>query len=80
MSSCSSVASASAASGITTPTRGPRATVPSHLYEFSFAPIRAGRAGTRRRRRSDYLEDAARSYGVLDRIRTGTEVSGARWR
>ena len=43
-------------------------------------PTRAGRAATRRRREIQaYLEDVARRYGVLDRVRTGTEVTRARW-
>ena len=54
--------------------------VPSHLYEFSFAP---NPDWTRRyapqAEIQDYLEDVARRYGVLDRIRTGTEVTAARW-
>src|SRR3954462_2872860 len=53
--------------------------VPSHLYEFSFEP---GRDWSRRYARQGeiqaYLEDVARRHGVLDRIRTGTEVKQAR--
>ena len=54
--------------------------VPSHLYEFSFAP----NPGWSRRYAPQaeiqaYLEEIARRYGVLDRIRTGTEVIRARW-
>jgi cation diffusion facilitator CzcD-associated flavoprotein CzcO len=54
--------------------------VPSHLYEFSFAP----NPGWSRRYAPQaeiqaYLEDVARSHGVLERIRTGTEVRSARW-
>ena len=54
--------------------------VPSHLYEFSFAPNpRWSRRYAPQAEIQAYLEDVARRYGVLDRIRTGTEVDGARW-
>src|SRR3954453_11676671 len=54
--------------------------VPSHLYEFSFAPNpRWSRRYAPQTEIQDYLEDVARQYGVLDRIRTGTEVESARW-
>jgi cation diffusion facilitator CzcD-associated flavoprotein CzcO len=54
--------------------------VPSHLYEFSFAP----NPGWSRRYAPQaeiqaYLEDVARRFGVLRRIRLSTEVQGARW-
>jgi cation diffusion facilitator CzcD-associated flavoprotein CzcO len=54
--------------------------IPSHLYEFSFAPNPywsrryAPQAEIQR-----YLEDVARAHGVLDRIRTNAEVTAARW-
>jgi cation diffusion facilitator CzcD-associated flavoprotein CzcO len=54
--------------------------IPSHLYEFSFEP---NPEWTRRyapqAEIQAYLEDLARRYGLLDRIRTSTEVTGARW-
>jgi cation diffusion facilitator CzcD-associated flavoprotein CzcO len=54
--------------------------IPSHLYEFSFAP---NPDWTRRyapqAEIQQYLEDVARRYGVFDRIHTGTEVQSARW-
>lgn len=54
--------------------------VPSHLYEFSFEP---NPRWTRRYAQGPeikaYLEDVARRHGVLDRIRTNTEVTQARW-
>lgn len=54
--------------------------VPSHLYEFSFAPnphwSRRYAPGVEIQA---YLEDVARRHGVLDRIRTGVEVTEARW-
>src|SRR5215208_1702747 len=54
--------------------------IPSHLYEFSFAPNpRWSRRYAPQAEIQAYLEDVARSYGVMDRIRTATEVNGARW-
>lgn len=54
--------------------------IPSHLYEFSFAPNpRWSRRYAPQPEIQAYLEDVARHYGVLERIRTGTEVRGARW-
>ena len=54
--------------------------VPSHLYEFSFAP----NPGWSRRYAPQgeiqaYLADVARRFGVVDRIRTGVEVQRAAW-
>jgi cation diffusion facilitator CzcD-associated flavoprotein CzcO len=54
--------------------------VPSHLYEFSFAPNpRWSRRYAPQAEIQAYLEDVARRHGVLDRVRTGTEVLEARW-
>ena len=54
--------------------------VPSHLYEFSFDPNpRWSRRYAPQAEIQAYLEDVARRHGVLDRIRTSTEVNGARW-
>jgi cation diffusion facilitator CzcD-associated flavoprotein CzcO len=54
--------------------------VPSHLYEFSFAPNpRWSRRYSPQAEIQAYLEDVARDHGVLDRIRTSTEVQSARW-
>ncbi|HEX3173459.1 MAG TPA: NAD(P)/FAD-dependent oxidoreductase [Solirubrobacterales bacterium] len=53
--------------------------VPSHLYEFSFAPGRWSRRYAPQAEIRAYLENIARDNGVLDRIRTGTEVKSARW-
>jgi cation diffusion facilitator CzcD-associated flavoprotein CzcO len=54
--------------------------VPSHLYEFSFAPNpQWSRRYAPQAEIQAYLENIAGRHGVLDRIRTGTEVSGARW-
>jgi cation diffusion facilitator CzcD-associated flavoprotein CzcO len=54
--------------------------VPSHLYEFSFEPNpRWSRRYAPQAEIQAYLEDVARRHGVLDRIRTGTEVTSASW-
>src|SRR5689334_19776835 len=54
--------------------------VPSHLYEFSFAPNpHWSRRFAPGAEIQAYLEDVARRYGVLDRIRTGTSVERATW-
>ncbi len=53
--------------------------IPSHLYEFSFAPNRWSRRFGPQAEIQAYLEGVARRFGVLDRVRTGTEVRGARW-
>lgn len=54
--------------------------VPSHLYEFSFAPNPGwSRRYAPQAEIQSYLESVARRYGVLDRIRTGTAVIRARW-
>ena len=54
--------------------------IPSHLYEFSFAP---NPDWTRRyapqAEIQAYLEDLVRREGVADRIRTGAEVTEAAW-
>ena len=54
--------------------------VPSHLYEFSFAPNpRWSRRYAPQAEIQAYLEDVARDHDVLERVRTGTEVTSARW-
>jgi cation diffusion facilitator CzcD-associated flavoprotein CzcO len=54
--------------------------IPSHLYEFSFAPNpRWSRRYAPQAEIQAYLEDVARRHGVLDRIRTRTEVTRAAW-
>jgi cation diffusion facilitator CzcD-associated flavoprotein CzcO len=54
--------------------------VPSHLYEFSFAPNpRWSRRYAPQAEIQAYLEDVAQRHGVLERMRTGTEVTAARW-
>jgi cation diffusion facilitator CzcD-associated flavoprotein CzcO len=54
--------------------------VPSHLYEFSFAPNpRWSRRYAPQAEIQAYIEEVARRYGVLRRVRAGTEVTRARW-
>jgi cation diffusion facilitator CzcD-associated flavoprotein CzcO len=54
--------------------------IPSHLYEFSFAPNpRWSRRYAPQAEIQAYLEEIGRRYGVADRIRTRTEVLSARW-
>jgi cation diffusion facilitator CzcD-associated flavoprotein CzcO len=52
--------------------------IPSHLYEFSFAPNpRWSRRFSPQAEIQAYVEDVARRHGV--RAHTGTEVTAARW-
>src|SRR5690349_11360181 len=54
--------------------------VPSHLYEFSFAPNpNWSRRYAPQAEIQGYLEGVPSRYGVLDRIRLGTEVRSATW-
>jgi cation diffusion facilitator CzcD-associated flavoprotein CzcO len=54
--------------------------VPSHLYEYSFAPNpRWSHRYAPQAEIQAYVEDVATRYAVLDRIRTGTEVESAHW-
>ncbi len=54
--------------------------IPSHLYEFSFAPNpHWSRRYAPQAEIQTYLEDVAQRHGVFDRIRTSTEVLSARW-
>lgn len=54
--------------------------VPSHLYEFSFAPNpRWSRRYAPQAEIQAYIEQVVRDHGVDDRIRTGTEVTHAEW-
>jgi cation diffusion facilitator CzcD-associated flavoprotein CzcO len=54
--------------------------IPSHLYEFSFAPNpNWSRRFSPQVEIQRYVEDVARAHGVLERIRTNTEVTSARW-
>lgn len=53
--------------------------IPSHLYEFSFAPNRWSRRFAPQAEIRAYVEGVARRFGVLERVRTGTEVHSAEW-
>jgi cation diffusion facilitator CzcD-associated flavoprotein CzcO len=54
--------------------------VPSHLYEFSFEPNpRWSRRYAPQAEIQSYLEGVANRHGVLEKIRTGTEVTRASW-
>ena len=54
--------------------------IPSHLYEFSFAPNPYwSRRYAPQAEIQAYVEDVARRHGVLDRIHTNTDVQRAAW-
>jgi cation diffusion facilitator CzcD-associated flavoprotein CzcO len=53
--------------------------IPSHLYEYSFAPNRWSRRYAPQAEIQAYVEGVARRFGVLDKVRTGTEVKSAAW-
>jgi cation diffusion facilitator CzcD-associated flavoprotein CzcO len=54
--------------------------VPSHLYEFSFAPNpRWSRRYAPQAEIQAYLEDVVGRFGVREQIRTGVEVQSAEW-
>ena len=54
--------------------------VPSHLYEFSFEPNPGwSRRYAPQAEIQEYIEAVARRHGVLERARTGTEVTRAEW-
>src|SRR5215210_9173374 len=54
--------------------------IPSHLYEFSFAPnAHWSRRYAPQAEIQAYLEDVARRHGVLDRIHTSADVRRAAW-
>jgi cation diffusion facilitator CzcD-associated flavoprotein CzcO len=53
--------------------------IPSHLYEYSFAPNRWSRRYAPQAEIQAYVEGVARHFGVLEKVRTGTAVQGARW-
>jgi cation diffusion facilitator CzcD-associated flavoprotein CzcO len=54
--------------------------IPSHLYSFSFAPNPDWtRAFSGQAEIWAYLRGVAERYGVLPRVRFGTEVTGAEW-
>ena len=45
--------------------------IPSHLYEYSFAPNRWSRRYAPQVEIQAYVEGVARHFGVLDKVRTG---------
>ncbi len=53
--------------------------IPSHLYEYSFAPNSWSRRYSPGEEIRAYVEGVARRFGVLDRVRTGVEAKAARW-
>ncbi len=53
--------------------------IPSHLYEYSFAPNSWSRRYAPQVEIQAYVEGVARRFGVLDSVRTGTEVKSALW-
>lgn len=53
--------------------------IPSHLYEYSFAPNRWSRRYAPQAEIQAYVEGVARRFGVLEKVRTGTEVKSAAW-
>lgn len=55
--------------------------VPSHLYEFSFAPNpRWSRRYAPQPEIQAYVEQVVRDHGLAHRVRTSTEVTAATWR
>jgi cation diffusion facilitator CzcD-associated flavoprotein CzcO len=53
--------------------------IPSHLYEYSFAPNRWSRRFSPGPEIRAYIEGVAHRFGVFDKVRTGTEVTSAHW-
>jgi cation diffusion facilitator CzcD-associated flavoprotein CzcO len=53
--------------------------IPSHLYELSFAPNSWSRRYAPQAEIQAYVEGVARRFGVLEQVRTGTEVRSAGW-
>ncbi|MGH2975048.1 MAG: flavin-containing monooxygenase [Solirubrobacterales bacterium] len=53
--------------------------IPSHLYEYSFAPNAWSRRFSPGPEIRAYIEGVARRFGVLDRVRTGIEVTSSSW-
>ena len=53
--------------------------IPSHLYEYSFAPNRWSRRYAPQAEIQAYVEGVARHFDVLGKVRTGTEVKSAAW-
>jgi len=53
--------------------------IPSHLYEYSFAPNRWSRRFSPGPEIRAYIEGVAKRFGVFDKVCTGTEVTSASW-
>jgi cation diffusion facilitator CzcD-associated flavoprotein CzcO len=53
--------------------------IPSHLYEYSFAPNAWSRRYAPQAEIQAYVEGVARRFGVLEKVRVGTEVKSAAW-
>jgi cation diffusion facilitator CzcD-associated flavoprotein CzcO len=53
--------------------------IPSHLYEYSFAPNRWSRRFSPGPEIRAYIEGVAHRFGVFDKVRTGVEVMSAGW-
>jgi cation diffusion facilitator CzcD-associated flavoprotein CzcO len=53
--------------------------IPSHLYEYSFAPNSWSRRFSPGPEIRAYVEGVARRFGVIEKIHTSTEVKSARW-
>jgi cation diffusion facilitator CzcD-associated flavoprotein CzcO len=53
--------------------------IPSHLYEYSFAPNSWSRRFSPGPEIRAYVEGVARRFGVFDKVRTRVEVASARW-
>ena len=53
--------------------------IPSHLYEYSFAPSRWSRRFSPGAEIRAYIEGVAHRFGVFDKVRTGVEVASASW-
>ena len=54
--------------------------IPSHLYSFSFAPNpNWSRTYPKQPELRDYLRKTAEKFGVFERVRFDTEVTGAGW-
>jgi cation diffusion facilitator CzcD-associated flavoprotein CzcO len=53
--------------------------IPSHLYEYSFAPNRWSRRFSPGPEIRAYIEGVAHRFGVFDKVRTGVEVTSAAW-
>jgi cation diffusion facilitator CzcD-associated flavoprotein CzcO len=53
--------------------------IPSHLYEYSFAPNTWSRRFSPGPEIRAYIEGVAHRFGVFEKVRTGVEVTSASW-